>query len=325
LISDIDRGGVFAHIVGTLALLSKSEQARVKGFIINKFRGSLELLQEGLDWLTESTQKPVFGVLPFLHNLKLDAEDAIRINQNTEGSINIKVAVFSRISNHTDFDPLAAHPEVNLTFVGAADELTGADLIILPGSKNVRAEMKLMTDYGWLKPIKQHLRYGGKLLGICGGFQLLGKSISDPLGIEDSPGDTRALGLLNFKTELKEHKQLKNVCGHILLNNSEHTLTGYEIHCGISEGIALNQPFAKIHDANGSYFDGAISDDNQIAGTYIHGLFEKAESLNALLKWVTGESILAEDWQKTRLAEIERLTDGFEENLNVDQLIRVMR
>lgn len=325
LISDIDRGGVFAHIVGTLALLSQSEQARVKGFIINKFRGSLELLQDGLDWMTDHTRKPLFGVLPFLHNLKLDAEDAIRINQNTEGSINIKVPVFSRISNHTDFDPLTAHPQVKLTFVGPGDDLTGADLIILPGSKNVRAEMKQMTDCGWDKQIKHHLRYGGKLLGICGGFQLLGESIHDALGIEDDPGEIKALGLLNFKTELKADKQLKNIHGRLLLNNCECEITGYEIHCGVSEGVALNNPFAKIHDGDRDYFDGAISDDGQIAGTYIHGLFEKAESLAAILKWVTDESILADDWQKTRLAEIERLTDCFEEHLNVDQLIKVMR
>src|SRR5690606_36318690 len=177
LIAHIDKGGVFAHLVGTLALLSPSEQARVRGFVINRFRGDLALLKPGLDWLERRTGKPVLGVLPYLTDFHLEAEDAINVTQSVKADqlLRVIVPVTPRISNHTDFDPLRLHPQVDLRFVGPGKPIPPADLIILPGSKSVRADLEFLRDQGCEAVIQRHLRYGGKLLGICGGLQMLGQ------------------------------------------------------------------------------------------------------------------------------------------------------
>ncbi|WP_071196654.1 cobyric acid synthase, partial [Vibrio cholerae] len=181
IVADIDRGGVFAHLYGTLALLSESEQARVKGFVINRFRGDIGLLQSGLDWLEQKTGKPVIGVLPYLHGFDLEAEDAIAAQQNLSADRQLRVAVpvFTRISNHTDFDPLRLNPNIDFRYVGQGESLSGADLIILPGSKSTRADLAYLRSQGWDKEILRHLRLGGKVMGICGGFQMLGEWVHD--------------------------------------------------------------------------------------------------------------------------------------------------
>ncbi len=323
LISDIDRGGVFAHIVGTLALLSASEQQRTKGFIINKFRGSIDLLQSGLDWLEDYTKKPIFGVLPYLKHLKLDAEDAIN-NESYSGSTRIKVPVLPRISNHTDFDPLRWHSNVNLEFVGAGEPLNNADLIIIPGSKNVRDDLTFLKQNGWDKDIQQHLRYGGKLIGICGGFQMLGKSISDPEGIESTAGTTEGLALLNFTTRMYQEKQLKQVAGEFQFGCHQGSITGYEIHCGVSNGPALENYFASLTDQKGhQYKDGVVSQDNQIIGSYLHGLFEHPDVLQQLLFWVSGKEQTSIDWNTVRDTELDRLADCFEEHLNIENILKL--
>ncbi len=325
LISDIDRGGVFAHLVGTLQLLSASERARTHGFIINKFRGSIDLLQSGLDWLEAHTEKSVFGVLPYLSALKLDAEDAINTethNQQTE--ICIKVPVLTRISNHTDFDPLRWHPKVNLQFVGPGETLSGADLIILPGSKSVRNDIEHLRTQGWDRDIQRHLRYGGKLLGICGGFQMLGNVVRDPSGIESAAGTTQGLSLLDFDTTLACEKKLTQVEGTIRISNDTASIKGYEIHCGVTEGSALTRSFAQVSDHQGNHYtDGVISDDGQIIGTYLHGLFEHADSLAAILSWVSGKPQSGVDWDEVRNKELDRLADCFEQHLDINALLRL--
>ncbi|MET1256207.1 cobyric acid synthase [Aliikangiella maris] len=324
LISDIDRGGVFAHLTGTVNLLSASEQARIKGFIINKFRGRLSLLQSGLDWLENYTHKTLFGVLPYLQSLKLDAEDAIDVESVTEDSqLKVKVPVIPRISNHTDFEPLKWHPKIQFEFVPAGQSLMGADLIILPGSKSVRNDLSYLREQGWETEIKKHLRYGGKLLGICGGFQMLGQSINDPDGIESQAGSTPGLNLLAFSTTLMPHKQLKQVQGNMNLNHSA-PVSGYEIHCGVSRGPALNRPFAKVAEYHGeTYTDGVISEDKQIMGTYLHGLFEKKDSLQSILYWAAEQQIVCEDWQDVRESELDRLADVFEAHLNIEAILQI--
>jgi len=322
LVADIDKGGVFAHIVGTLQLLSPSEQGRINGFIINKFRGNFSLLESGLEWLEQYTHKTVFGVLPYLHQLKLDAEDSIPVYQTNEGKIKVKVLLFSRISNHTDFAPLMNHPDIQFSFIQSGEKLTDADLIILPGSKNVRADLKLLRSQNWDQQIKQHLRYGGKLLGICGGFQMLGNTISDPLGVEDAPGTSTGLSLLDFTTELFPKKQLKNIVGVFSYAHKSYQIKGYEIHCGTSTGTAFQNPCVKVVDQNEKeYCAGVISNDQQIIGTYIHGFFDHKEALKGLLYWVSGETVETCDWDKTRDAELERLADSMTAHLNIDALI----
>lgn len=314
LIADIDRGGVFAHLVGTLALLSPSEQARVRGFVINRFRGDLALLQPGLDWLEQRTGKPVLGVLPYVHDLHLEAEDAIQTRQEVAAEmqrLRVCVPVLPRISNHTDFDPLRLHPQVDLQFVGPGQAMPAADLIILPGSKSVRADLASLRAQGWDQALLRHLRYGGKLLGICGGLQMLGQRIDDPLGLEGAPGSSPGLGLLELSSELQADKQLRRVSGCLMPEGA--TVTGYEIHAGVSQGAALAQPAVRLDDAR---TDGARSADGQIIATYLHGLFEQPEACAALLRWAGLREVVQVDYHARREQDIERLADLIEAHLD---------
>jgi adenosylcobyric acid synthase len=320
LIADIDRGGVFAHLVGTLALLSESEQNRVKGFVINRFRGDIALLQSGLDWLEQKTGKPVLGVLPYLHGLHLEAEDAINTEQAslTENAFKIIVPVYPRISNHTDFDPLRLHPQVDLQFVGPNEEVPAADLIILPGSKSVRADSHWLEESGWSTAINKHLRYGGKVFGICGGFQMLGRTLHDPEGIEGDAGHSTGLALLDMETRLTPQKQLRNVSGTLCLD--EGIVEGYEIHAGISQGPALSKPFCKLDHGD----DGAMSDDGNIIGSYVHGVFEQARTCDAILKWAGLNNVESPDYHALRDHDIERLADMIENHMDTESLKQLL-
>jgi adenosylcobyric acid synthase len=330
LIADIDRGGVFAHLVGTLDLLSESEQARLVGFVINRFRGDLALLQDGLDWLEARTGKPVLGVLPYLHGLHLEAEDAIptavgaqlvaRFSEcnraiNCAPTLRIVVPVLPHISNHTDFDPLRLHPQVELIFAPITAPLPPADLIILPGSKSVRSDLNSLRRAGWEAQFQQHLRYGGKLIGICGGMQMLGEKIDDPLGIEGESGASKGLGLLPFSTTLAAEKQLRNVSGNLLLAGKV-AVAGYEIHAGITTGSALAKPLLQL----GGKDDGAISDDGNILATYLHGLFESSAATAEILRWAGLEEAQDFDYAARREADLERLADAVEQHLDTKKL-----
>lgn len=313
LIADINRGGVFAHLVGTLELLSPSEQARVKGFIINRFRGDIALLQPGLDWLEARTGKPVVGVLPYVMDLHLEAEDGLDQRQvdKVEQVLNVVVPVLPRISNHTDFDPLRLHPQVNLQFVGPGQPIPAADLIILPGSKSVRGDLAYLRANGWGAAIDRHLRYGGKLLGICGGLQMLGQQLHDPLGLEGAAGSSPGLGLLEISTVLEAEKQLRNVRGRLALEDAE--ISGYEIHAGVTTGAALERAAVHLDDGR---CDGAQSADGQILGTYLHGLFESPQSCSALLRWAGLANVEKVDYHALRERDIERLADLVENHLD---------
>lgn len=335
IIADIDKGGVFAHLVGTLALLSESEQARVKGFVINRFRGDISLLQSGLDWLEAYTQKPVLGVLPYLHDLHLDAEDAL-ISSPTKGAnsrLKVRVLVYPRISNHTDFDPLRLHPDIDFDYVSLqtqaashATHLPAADIMILPGSKNVRADLAFLRQQGWDKDIATHLRYGGKVLGVCGGYQMLGQSIADPLGIEDSAGDTAGLGYLPLSTELKAEKQLRRVSGELTLLGQKVAVKGYEIHCGESSYLIprleqTNAPLQLIPESTSvSFADGLQSDDGQILGTYLHGLFDSPDACQLILRWAGLNDAKAIDINQIREQQLDRLADVLAEHLDMQKL-----
>ena len=320
LIADIDKGGVFAHLVGTLDLLSPSEQARIKGFVINKFRGDITLLQPGLDWLEQRTRRPVLGVLPYLHDFYIDAEDAIDEQQetNNEGNpFNVVVPVFPRISNHTDLDPLRLHPNVNLTFVSLKEEPPACDLIILPGSKNVRADFALLQQGPWRKAIDRHLRYGGKVLGLCGGFQMLGQAIDDPLAIEGPTGSTEALGLLPLKTTLAADKTLQQKQGLLSLNGNSAEAAGYEIHHGISVIDSALKPCIEYSDGSK---DGYLSDDGQVFGTYLHGILDNGACCEQLLLWAGAKNTATEDLNTLREIQLERLADTAEQHLDFEQL-----
>ena len=321
LVGDIDRGGVFAQLVGTLELLSESERARTRGFIINRFRGDLALLQPGLDWLEAHTAKPVLGTLPYLQGLLLDAEDSLGLSGRQVGEPALRVAVpaLPRISNHNDFDPLRLHPRVELTFVGPDQAMPPADLILLPGSKSTRRDLAWLRAQGWEGAIRRHLRYGGRVLGICGGFQMLGQAIHDPEGHDGSPGTTQGLGLLEFETRMGAAKQLRNVSGRLLPEGVP--IAGYEIHHGFSAGPALARPFCELAGRP----EGAISEDGRVMGTYLHGLFDTAESCAALLgRCGLDENDTAVDLAAHRQAELERLADALEQHLDMAAIERLL-
>ncbi|BCV52481.1 cobyric acid synthase [Shewanella algae] len=380
LIADIDKGGVFAHLVGTLVLLSESEQARVKGFVINRFRGDISLLQSGLDWLEAHTGKPVLGVLPYLDALHLDAEDAlVQTTAQSQGAatdqpvtaqsaraqsetaqagmrLRVGVLVYPRISNHTDFDPLRLHPDIEFCYIGPTHqgELPGLDLLLLPGSKNVRADLAFIRQQGWDKGIARHLRYGGKLIGICGGFQMLGQTIADPLGLEDLPGTSQGLGYLPLTTELQVEKQLLNVSGTLRLGQSSASVFGYEIHCGVSripdrcmQPLLLNERGSDTNCASATEpakitepakttaptqitaprSEGLLSEDNQILGSYLHGLFDSPEACELLLAWagMTAPQGHAVDINQQRQQQLDRLADVLEQHLDFNKIINIFK
>lgn len=321
IIADIDRGGVFAHLVGTLELLSESERNRVKGFVINRFRGDMALLQSGLDWLEEKTGKPVLGVIPYFSGLHLDAEDALdrQLISKSAASIRIAVLVFPRISNHNDFDVLRTHPNIEFLWIGPNQQVPPVDLIIIPGSKNVREDLQFLREQRWDSAIAKHLRYGGKVLGVCGGMQMLGEFISDPFGIEGEAGAVAGLGYLDLRTELGPEKILRQRTG--LLWDLSTPVSGYEIHCGRSEGSALEQPAIHVYENDVLIADGAISADGQIMCTYLHGLLDSPLACKKILEWAGVDLNETLDLHALREQSLVRLACGVEQALDMDALL----
>ena len=319
LVADIERGGVFAQLAGTLALLSESERGRIKGLIINRFRGDVSLLDSGIEWLEQYTGKPVLGVLPYLKTLYLEAEDSLNLQSNVPNNtlFNIIVPRLPHLSNHTDFDPLRLHPQVNLQFVDITQPVPACDLIILPGSKNTRDDLQLLKKNNWHQILQKHLRYGGKVMGICGGFQMLGKQIDDPQGTEGKAGSSMGFSLLDFSTILQQEKQLKQQSGTLNLD-PQSKVSGYEIHTGISRGKALDHPAILFENCN----DGAISDDNQLFGTYLHGLFDNTNACDVLLTWAGLKQVKTPDYYRLREQGIDLLADTLEQYLDLSLILK---
>jgi len=331
IIADIDRGGVFAHLYGTYALLSESEQNRIEGFVINRFRGDPALLQGGLDWLEEKTGKPVLAVIPYIHNLHIEAEDAVAKQQinNQAHQLKVVVPVYPRASNHTDFDALRMHPQVDCQLLRNINEFDGADLIILPGSKNTRGDLAWFKQQGWDRLLQRHLRLGGKVLGICGGYQMLGNWVHDPEGSESAPGSCQGLGHLDIETTLQGEKQLRNVSGHwcgLDANDkqAQAQVSGYEIHVGVTEGADTQRTLIQLQGDNGSRADGARNADSTVMGSYVHGILDQSELLNSILDWAGLHDIEAFDYQAHRANEIDRLADATEQALPLDKLYNLL-
>ena len=324
IVADIDKGGVFAHLYGTLELLSESEQNRVAGFVINRFRGDIKLLEPGNEWLEKKTGKPVLGVLPYLHGLHLEAEDAVLSGQSEKDEnvvLKVAVPVLTRTSNHTDFDPLRLHPNVDLVFVGKGQPIPACDLVIIPGTKNTRADIEFVRENGWHQDILRHIRYGGKLMGICGGYQMLGNRIHDPDGIEGLAGSSEGFGLLELETTMVRQKHLRQVSGTMQLPGQKQVpVTGYEIHAGRTTGQALDTPLIQLEDT----IDGVMSADRHIFGTYLHGIFETAEACNAILQWAGLQESTKVDYQALREEGINRMADAIEEHIDMNQILRLV-
>jgi adenosylcobyric acid synthase len=335
LIGDIDNGGVFAHLVGTMALLTRTERALVRGFIINKFRGDLDLLKPGLDMLSRRARRPVVGVMPYLRDLQIAEEDAVALDrrrQTSSAAAGTKVAVVQlpHISNFDDFDPLEATPGVQLIYARRPADLHGAALVILPGTKNTRDDLAWLKQQGLAAAVRSVHAAGGSVIGICGGFQMLGECVRDPLGVEGPPGDEEGLGLLPLTTAFLPDKTTRQVSGRVakgsgLLAGLEGTpLNGYEIHMGTTEGHATTPAFLLEND-EGQRPDGAVAGDGRIIGTYVHGLLANNQLRRGLLanlpSSTKGVGPDAPDWDPE--AGLDRLASEARSHLDIDSIRQI--
>jgi adenosylcobyric acid synthase len=282
LVGDIDRGHVIASLVGAHAVLQPDDRAMISGFIINKFRGDPALFEEGIREISARTGWHDFGMVPWLPQVRmLPAEDAVALDRSVSTAVKrvkIVVPMLSRIANFDDFDPLKMEPSVQFDFIPPGTPLPGdADLVILPGTKATIADLKFFRAQGWDIDLAAHVRRGGRVLGVCGGFQMLGQNISDPSGIEGPAEAIRGLGFLDVETTLTSDKVLQPANG--VVAGSEAHVTGYEIHVGRTTGLGLARPLLQLQ--NGP--DGAISADGRVGGCYVHGLFNHPEARAALL------------------------------------------
>ena len=273
LIGDIDRGGVIASLVGTKAVLAPEDAALVRGFIVNKFRGDGTLFAAGMARIAQATGWEALGLIPHFADARLlPAEDALALEQSRppkpKARVRIAVPILPHIANFDDLDPLDAEPDVDLVRVRTGAALPGdADLVVLPGSKATIADLAALRAAGFDVDIAAHRRRGGMILGLCGGFQMLGRTIADPDGIEGPPAVIEGLGLLDVATTLSAEKRLEKVCG---TTKDDEPFAGYEIHMGITAGPDCARPFARLADGSA---EGAVSPDGRVIGTYVHGLF----------------------------------------------------
>ena len=278
LVADIDRGGVFAQIIGTLACLEPEEQARIKGFVINRFRGDLSLFQPGIDWIEQRSGKPVFGVLPWFSHFHIEAEDAVVIEQPAKllpqkrKEPFIAVIRLPHISNFTDFDPLTQLAGCSLVYVQQVQDLSVCAAVILPGSKSTRSDLAWLKKSGWADELERYHRAGGHILGICGGFQMLGEFVHDPQGYEGDAGSSAGLAMLPVNTILQSPKTTTRTS--FTWDGAKGF--GYEIHMGTSE-IPQDRALLRVQGRNGltcADAEGCRSSDGRVLGTYVHGLFD---------------------------------------------------
>ncbi|MEL6516772.1 MAG: cobyric acid synthase [Pseudomonadota bacterium] len=316
LAGDIDRGGVIAQMVGTQAVMSPEDAGRVAGFLINKFRGDPRLFDDGYALIKKRTGWPGAGVLPWFPDAwKLPAEDALDIAapSRSEG-LHIVCLRLSRIANFDDLDPLAQEPGVRLTMLGAGEALPGdADLVIIPGSKSTRGDLAYLRAQGWDVDLAAHHRRGGQILGICGGYQMLGHSVDDPEGIEGPPGRDPGLGLLDIETVMTADKRLSEVTATHGATGAP--MSGYEIHIGRSEGPDRARPFAHVAGQP----EGAISADGLVQGSYLHGMF-RDDGFRAA--WLAGFGVTAgaQGYGASVEATLDALATHIETHLDADRL-----
>ncbi len=331
LVADIDRGGVFGQVVGTLAVLPPEDRALVKGVIINRFRGDIDLFRDGVEMLESMTGVPVLGVIPWFRGFTIDAEDAVPLSAKVdpaggpeEGKIGIAAIYFPHISNFTDLSPLEHDPAVALHYLHYPRSLKGYKALILPGSKNVRGDLAWLYSLGWEDEIRAFRAEGGIIMGICGGYQMLGKSIADPHGIEGPAGITRALSLLDVETVLEEDKCLSNALGTIAGTAVE--VSGYEIHHGRSAASGVCNSFIKMTARNNcpvDELDGTVSSDGRVMGSYFHGLFDEPAVKNWFLSFME-LSYRPQKHEKGRRESYELLAAHFSSHLDLKKIFTII-
>jgi adenosylcobyric acid synthase len=342
LVADIDRGGVFAQIIGTLDLLAPHERRRIRGVIVNKFRGDRRLFEDGVRFLEARTGIPVLGVVPFLRGLRLDQEDSLDLDrarsiQFKPDLTNVAVVLLPRMSNFTDFNVLAAEKDVALRFVASPDELLGADVVILPGSKNTLEDLDYLVVAGFPAAVESHVQKGGELVGICGGYQILGREIADPKGLEQG-GTSMGLGLLDVRTELDVPKICRQVRATSLLHDLEQSASvcGYEIRMGrTSRGdvrpcFRIEASELSVGTAMGD--EGAVSENGRVWGTSIHGLFDQAAFRRGWLNRARGRkglppiALSISELVTTQLrAELDRWADHVQEYVNMEAIYELLK
>ena len=354
LVTDIERGGSFAWIVGTLELLNSDERERVCGIIINKFRGDMGILEPGIEMLEERIGKPVLGVLPYFTDINIDNEDSVCLdnsdrkldNKNykpSESKIDIVVIRLPRISNFTDFDVLKREKDICIRFVDDAQSIGKPDLIIIPGSKNTIGDLTFIKENGIADKIKDLAKSGTMVIGVCGGYQMLGKEIRDSENAESKITQIRGLGLIDAKTTFMLQKntyQIKarlhsDLASRSDLNNfnTRSELTGYEIHMGETELLNGTLPFLKIIERSEKEVcmdDGAVSDDGNVIGTYVHGIFDndefRLELINCLRRKKGLSPIQTEDLSKVdKEKQYDKLADLFRKNMKMDLIFGLIR
>jgi adenosylcobyric acid synthase len=322
LIGDIDRGGVIAQVVGTRAVLAPEDATQIVGFLINKFRGDASLFAEGLRVIEQTTRWPPLGLIPhFPHAQKLPAEDAMALERAIPlRSAKVKIAVprLARIANFDDFDPLRLEPDVNLVMVPPGDPLPVCDLVILPGSKATIADLAYFRTQGWDIDLFAHVRRGGRVLGLCGGYQMLGRRIADPNGAEGPPGEVSGLGLLDVETTMEGDKSLIAVRGTCLANGAP--FAGYEMHIGRTSGPGATRALLRFDDGRD---DGAISPDGLVMGAYAHGLFTDDSQRAAWLALLGARSSLA--YEAVIELTLDELAAHISRHVDLDRLLKLAR
>jgi adenosylcobyric acid synthase len=327
LIGDIDRGGVIASIVGTHALLEADERALLKGFIVNKLRGDSRLFDGGLAIIRDRTGLPSLGIVPYFERARrLPAEDAVALSTyeaDAGAAIRIAVPLLPRIANFDDLDPLRLEPDVSVDMVSPGRPLPAADLVLLPGSKSTIADLAFLKEQGWHIDIAAHVRRGGRVLGLCGGYQMLGRRIADPQGIEGPPGTTDGLALLDLETELSGAKTLIEVTGRDIATGQQ--ISGYEMHVGRTTGSDLVRPMLHLSNGIASRPEGVLSRDGRIAGCYVHGLFASDAFRHAYLANLKPHVASDIGYEHEIESTLAALADHLEAHLDLDRILGIAR
>ena len=337
LVADIDRGGVFAQVIGSFHLMTKKEKDLTMGFLINKFRGDLKLFESGIEYIEEKTHKPVIGLVPFYEDIYIDPEDSVGVQPDkwtakpvSSRSINVAVLKLPAISNFTDLAILERETDIVLNYVFKPDDLLkDYDLLILPGTKNAMEDAAWLDRSGWKKIIRKFVQDGRWVFGICGGYQLLGEKIKDPSGVESKRKAVGGLGLLPVETVLAENKVVQKVSGLTLIDRKR--VSGYEIHMGQSRILRENgKPFLEIHcpGRHHTWEDGCYALDGRVAGTYVHGILDapgfRGDLLNRLRRAKGLRARPAKQGRLARFHQYERLADHFERHCDMDKILEML-
>lgn len=334
LVADIDRGGVFAHIIGTLELLDPDERSLIKGIVINKFRGQKALLQSGIDWLEERTGIPVIGVIPWLDHV-IPAEDSLSLleRSRTKASAQLTIAVIRlpHISNFTDFDPLEDEPSVQVRYVSPKEDLGYPDAVILPGTKTTISDLLILQQTGMAEEIRSYAAAGGTVVGICGGFQLMGQFLADPEGIEGQDGRYKGLNLIPIRTVITQKKVARQRATTSKSPQAGLPISGYELHQGRTQLVSNEESNGDSPQFNFLFDDkslGVVDETQSIWGTYLHGLFDNGPWRRAWLNRLRKQRGLGSlatgiaNYREQREMVLDGLADAVEKHINLDPLLQ---